>query len=277
VARGDPGGARCGRPHFSAALSSRSEGGPCAYTARGPAPSAVAALGEFSTPEGPRPFPVPRALELDETPRIVAEFGQAAANSKRAGFDGVEIHGANGFLDQFLRDGANRRTDRYGGSVERRARFLLEVVDAAIDSFTAARVGVRVSPHARQDGIDDSSPRETYGHVASQLKARGVAYLHLIEPAATPEDERFAPLLRQAFGGPMILCGGFVRDSAWQTIAGDRADLIAFGTGYIANPDLAERLRLDAPWNPPDPSTFYTGGDKGYVDYPFLAPAAASA
>jgi N-ethylmaleimide reductase len=192
------------------------------------------------------------------------------------GFDGVEIHGANGFLiDQFLRDGANRRSDRYGGSIEQRARFLLEVVDTAIDGFTAARVGVRVSPHARQDGIDDSSPRETYRYVASRLKARGIAYLHLIEPAATPEDQRFAPLLREAFGGPIILCGGFVRDSAWQTIAGGRADLIAFGTGYIANPDLAERLRLDAPWNAPDPATFYAGGDKGYVDYPFLAPATA--
>jgi N-ethylmaleimide reductase len=238
------------------------------------APSAVAAKGEFSTPEGPRPFPVPRAFDLEEIPRVVSEFGQAAASSKRAGFDGVEIHGANGFLvDQFLRDGANRRTDRYGGSIENRARFLLEVVDAAIDAFGADRVGVRVSPHARADGTDDSLPRETFRYVAGRLNARRVAYLHLIEPAATPEGERFAPSLRRAFRGPLIVCGGFDRPSASLAITEGRADLVAFGAGFIANPDLVERLRLNAPWNTPDPSTFYTGGDRGYIDYPFLSDA----
>lgn len=235
------------------------------------APSAIAAKGEFSTAEGPRPFPVPRPLATEEIPQVVEEFGRAAANSKRAGFDGVEIHGANGFLvDQFLRDGANRRTDNYGGSVENRARFLLDVVDAAAASFGADRVGVRISPHARGDGTDDSTPLATFGYVAKQLRAQRVAYLHLIEPVATPAEDRFAPAIRAAFRGPLILCGGFDRRSAWEAVADGRADLIAFGVGFIANPDLVERLRRNAPWNTPDPATFYTGGEKGYTDYPFL-------
>ncbi len=245
------------------------------------APSAIAARGEFSTPEGPRPFPVPRPLEVEEIPALVLEFGAAAANAKRAGFDGVEIHGANGFLvDQFLRDFANRRSDGYGGSAQNRARFLLEVVDAVSDVFGADRVGVRISPHATADGIGDSAPRETYEHVARQLGARGVAYLHLIEPVATPEHERFGVLVRSAFRGPLVLCGGFDGPSARAAIDEGRADLIAFGVGFIANPDLVARLERGAPWNRPDTSTFYSGGDQGYIDYPFLTelspPGAAS-
>ena len=235
------------------------------------APSAIAARGELSTPEGPRPFPVPRALGSDEIPGVVADFAHAARNSKRAGFDGIEIHGANGFLvDQFLRDGANQRADHHGGSIENRARFLLEVVDAAIGVFGAGRVGVRLSPHARADGTEDSTPRETFGYAAARLSARGIAYLHLIEPAPTPEPERFAPALRKVFAGPLILCGAFDRTTAERAVDEGRADLIAFGAGFIANPDLVERLRRDAPWNTPDPTTFYTGGDRGYIDYPFL-------
>ncbi|MET0794714.1 MAG: alkene reductase [Polyangiaceae bacterium] len=237
------------------------------------APSAIAAKGEFSTPNGPQPFPVPRVLELDEIPGLVEEFRAAALNSKRAGFDGIEIHGANGFLiDQFLRDGANQRSDRYGGSIENRARFLLEVLDATSAVFGADRVGVRVSPHAVADGLSDSTPRETFRYVAEQLERRGVAYLHLIEPANTPLAARFASGLREAFHGPLIVCGGFDRASAQRTLNERHAELIAFGAGFIANPDLVERLRRDAPWNTPDPSTFYSGGDRGYVDYPFLAP-----
>jgi len=235
------------------------------------APSAIAARGEFSTAEGPRPFPVPRALRSDEIPGVVADFEHAARNSKRACFDGIEIHGANGFLvDQFLRDGANQRSDHHGGSIENRSRFLLEVVDAAIGVFGAGRVGVRLSPHARGDGTDDSTPQETFGHAAARLSARGIAYLHLIEPAPTPEDQRFAPALRKVFGGPLILCGAFDRTTAERAVREGKADLIAFGAGFIANPDLVERLRRDAPWNTPDPTTFYTGGDRGYIDYPFL-------
>jgi N-ethylmaleimide reductase len=239
-----------------------------------PAPSAIAAKGEFTRADGSYPFPVPRPLALEEVPRLVEEFGRAAANAKRAGFDGVEIHGANGFLvDQFLRDGANRRTDSYGDSLEHRARFLLEVVDAASAALGSQRVGVRLSPHARADGTDDSAPRETFGYVASRLSERQIAYLHLIEPVATPPDAQLAPSIRAAFVGPLILCGGFDRGAAWDAIAEGRADLIAFGVGFIANPDLVERLRRNAPWNAPDPTTFYSGGERGYTDYPFLAPA----
>jgi N-ethylmaleimide reductase len=235
------------------------------------APSAVAARGTFSAKDGPQPFPVPRALEEAEIAGVVREFATAAENARRAAFDGVEIHAANGFLvDQFLRDGANQRSDRYGGSVEHRARFLLEIVDAASAAFGAGRVGVRISPYARSDGTDDSAPELLFAHVAAALDARGVAYLHLIEPAPTPPEQRLAPLLRRAFRGPLIVCGGFDRASAMQTLAEGRADLIAFGTGFIANPDLPERLRRDAGWNTPDPSTFHQGGDAGYVDYPFL-------
>ncbi len=233
----------------------------------------IAARGEFSTKAGPQPFPVPRALELHEIPGLVTDFRLAARNSKRAGFDGIELHAANGFLiDQFLRDGANQRTDAYGGSIEKRARFLLEVVDATVAEFGADRVGVRVSPHAVGDGIFDSTPLETYRYVAEQLGRRDVAYLHLIEPVTTASEARLAVPLRAAFGGPLIVCGGFERASAQHALNAAHADLIAFGAGFIANPDLVERLRRDAPWNAPDTATFYAGGDRGYLDYPFLPP-----
>jgi len=235
------------------------------------APSAIAARAEFATPQGPKPFPVPRALERDEIARVVEAFAIAAANARRAGFDGVEIHGANGYLiDQFLRDGANQRHDRYGGDIEGRARFLLEVVDAVIPHWGAAGVGVRLSPHPHADGTQDTTPRRLSQYVAERLAARGLAYLHLAEPAATPLADRIAPTVRKAFGGPLILCGGFDKASAQAALVEDRADLIAFGAGYIANPDLVERLRRDAPWNAPDPTTFYSGGAAGYVDYPAL-------
>jgi len=238
------------------------------------APSAIAAVGEFSTPAGPRPFPIPRALELAEIPGVVSEFAFAAQNAQRAGFDGVEIHGANGFLvDQFLRDGANQRSDRYGGPIENRARFLLEVVDAVSAELGSDRVGVRISPHATSDGSRDSAPHALYAHVAKELSVRNLAYLHLIEPVGTPANDQLGRTVRRAFNGPLILCGGFDNASARVALAEGRADLIAFGVGFIANPDLALRLQLDAPWNPPDPTTFYSGGDRGYIDYPFLNPA----
>jgi N-ethylmaleimide reductase len=235
------------------------------------APSPIAAIGEFSTPDGPRPFPVPRELEHHEIALRVRAFANAAENSWRAGFDGIEIHAANGFLiDQFLRDGSNRRVDAHGGPIAARARFLLDVVDAVIEVYGRERVGVRLSPHHKVDGTHDSTPSETFSYAATQLDTRGVAYLHLIEPVATPESERLAPQLRRAFRGPLILCGGFDRQSAQRAIDGGHADLIAFGVGFISNPDLVERLRRDAAWNVPDPSTYYSGGDEGYIDYPFL-------
>ncbi|HYP97478.1 MAG TPA: alkene reductase [Polyangiaceae bacterium] len=236
------------------------------------APSAVPAIGEFSTPAGPRPFPVPRSLELGEIPGIVADFASAAHNAQRAGFDGVEIHGANGFLiDQFLRDGANLRVDAYGGSIAKRSRFLLEVVDAVSAVLGAGRVGVRLSPHATTDGTRDAAPHALYEHVAKELSVRAPAYLHLIEPVGTAAHEQLGPTIRKAFNGPLILCGGFDGASARAALAEDRADLIAFGVGFIANPDLVGRLRLNAPWNSPDVATFYNGGDRGYIDYPFLS------
>jgi len=238
-----------------------------------PAPSAIAAKGVFSTDAGPQPFPVPRALTIDEIPNLVTEFGKAARNSKAAGFDGIEIHAANGFLiDQFLRDSANQRRDRYGGSIENRARFLLEVVDATAAEFGADRVGVRLSPHALGDGTFDTTPEATFRYVAEHLGRRDLAYLHLIEPVTTPDEARLATALREAFLGPLILCGGFQRATAQRALSESHADGIAFGVGFIANPDLVERLQGDAPWNTPDPSTFYAGGDRGYLDYPYLSP-----
>ncbi|SEJ49303.1 N-ethylmaleimide reductase [Azotobacter beijerinckii] len=236
------------------------------------APSAIAAKGEAETPEGVKPFPVPRAVERAEIPALVEEFRQAARNALLAGFDGVEIHAANGYLvDQFLRDGSNRRRDDYGGSVPNRARFLLEIVDALIGVFGPGRIGVRISPHFTLDGIGDSDPAALYAHVAEQLQARGIAYLHLIEPDSIEPARRLAPRLRQLFRGALILAGEFDRASAIRALGQGRADFVAFGRLFIANPDLVERLRREAPLNTPGEATFYSGGDHGYINYPFLA------
>lgn len=236
------------------------------------APSAIAATGSLPTAGGSKPFPVPRALGLDEIPGLVEQFRHAIANSKAAGFDGIELHAANGFLiEQFLRDDANRREDSYGGPVENRARFLIEIVDAAVTIFGPAGVGVRVSPHFDVDGPGDSDPASLFVHVARALDERGIAYLHVIEPDATPPARRVAPLLRAAFRGPLILAGEFTRDTAREAIEAGRADFVAFGRLYIANPDLVERFRYDqVPLNPPDEATFQNGGDAGYIDYPAL-------
>lgn len=236
------------------------------------APSAIAARGEVPTADGLQPFPVPRALAQDEIAQRVNDFRRAARNAGRAGFDGVEIHGANGYLiDQFLRDGSNQRDDDYGGTVEKRARFLLEIVDAAIEELGAAWVGVRISPHFAVDGIGDSDPAALYSHVAEQLQARGIAYLHLIEPDAIAAEKRLAPRLRQLFKGALILAGEFDQRSAQQALEQGRADFIAFGRLFIANPDLVERFHAGADLNTPDEASFYVGGDQGYIDYPALS------
>jgi N-ethylmaleimide reductase len=242
------------------------------------APSAIAAIGEIATPAGPKPFPVPRVLEETEIPGLIGQFRNAIVNAHAAGFDGVELHAANGFLiDQFLRDGANQRGGAYGGSIENRTRFLLDIVDHAINVFGPSGVGVRLSPHATQDGLSDSDPTPLYAYIAAALNQRGIAYFHLIEPDATPEDAKLAPLLREIFKGPFILAGGFTQESAAAAVAAGRADFIAFGRLYIANPDLAERFRLGAALNHPDEATFYSGGDAGYIDYPTLAEQTAQA
>jgi N-ethylmaleimide reductase len=242
------------------------------------APSAIAASGEIHGANGPIPFATPRPLATDEVPGIVAEFRAAAMNARAAGMDGVEIHGANGYLiDEFLRDGTNRRTDRYGGSVANRARLLVEITEAAIGVFGADRVGVRLSPHFRVDGIADSDPAAIFGHAAATLGALKIAYLHVIEAAGPglqqsplPGAALLAPALKRAFGGPLVVNGGYTLETGNRAIAAGTADMVSFAALVIANPDLPERFRRGAALNTPDRATFYNGGAQGYVDYPPL-------
>lgn len=247
------------------------------------APSAVAAEGTVFTYTGPQPFVTPRALETDEIAGIVADFAASTRRAREAGFDGVEIHGANGYLiDQFLADGVNRRTDAYGGSVENRARFLLEVTAAVCDAWSPAHVGVRLSPRGTFNDISDSNRAETYGYAVRRLSEFGLAYLHLVDPLpasimkSAAEGERVTPELGPLFGGPVIVNGGFDRDEAVEAIQAGEAAAVAFGVKFLANPDLPERLRTDAPLNAPDTKTFYGGDEQGYTDYPTLAELGAS-
>jgi N-ethylmaleimide reductase len=234
------------------------------------APSAIAASGTVFTAQGPKPMVAPRALELAELPGIVAQFKAGAENARRAGFDGVEIHGANGYLlDQFTRDGANRRTDAYGGSVENRVHLPLEVLDAVVGVWGPARVGYRVSPNSGFNGMSDSDPRRTFSYFAGELDRRGIGYLHVVDPLADGE-KRISALLRDIFTGTYIVNGGFDLDTANAAIARG-ADLVAFGVPFLANPDLPERYRRGAALNKPDQATFYAGDAKGYADYPGLA------
>ncbi|MFT3966981.1 MAG: alkene reductase [Sphingobium sp.] len=237
------------------------------------APSAVAAAGSVTGVDGAqKPFPTPRPLDAAGIAAVRGQFAQAFAHARAAGFDGIELHAANGFLiEQFLRDDANLRDDDYGGPVENRARLLLELVDAAIALLGADAVGVRISPHFAVDGPGTSDPGSLYPYVARQLGQRGIAYLHVIEPDGTPDARKLAPLLKEAFGGPFILAGEFTRDSALRAVSEGRADFVAFGRLYIANPDLVARFRRpDAPLNVPEEKSFYEGGDQGYIDYPAL-------
>jgi N-ethylmaleimide reductase len=248
------------------------------------APSAVEPEGEAQTYEGPKPFVTPRALETEEVPQVVEEFREGARRALEAGFDGVEIHGANGYLvDQFLRDGTNRRTDRWGGPVENRARFLLEVTEAAADVWGADRVGVRLSPLSGFNDMSDSDPGTTFGHAAARLDELGLAYLHVVEPdpgeaegrpepGSAADRERPAAVrgIREAFSGPLMANNAYDRASAGRAIEEEFADLVSFGRLFLANPDLPERFAEGAPLNEPDPSTFYGGGEEGYTDYPTL-------
>jgi 2,4-dienoyl-CoA reductase-like NADH-dependent reductase (Old Yellow Enzyme family) len=232
------------------------------------APSAIAAHGHVSLLRPERPFPLPRALNLEEIPGIVAAYRQGAVNARIAGFDGVEIHAANGYLlDQFLQDSTNLRSDEYGGSIENRARLLLEVTDAAIAVWGAGRVGVHLAPRCDSHDMGDSDPAATFGHVAERLGQRGIAFLCARESQAAP---RLGPQLKKAFGGVYIANQQLDKATAEHLLASGEADAAAFGVAYIANPDLAERFAADAPLNEPDPSTFYGGGAHGYIDYPAL-------
>ncbi|PSB06291.1 alkene reductase [filamentous cyanobacterium CCP2] len=239
------------------------------------APSAIAPQGEASTYEGQKPFVTPRALETEEIPGIVEQYRQGAKNALEAGFDGVEIHGANGYLlDQFLRDGSNQRTDTYGGSIENRARLLLEVIDAVVEVWGADRVGLRLSPSGTFNSMSDSNPQALFTYVVGELNQRNLAYLHLVEPRednGAPEGQDLSShFFRSIYRGVIIAAGGYDRQLAEETIAKGDADLIAFGRWYISNPDLVERFANNAPLNPYDRSTFYGGDERGYTDYPTL-------
>ncbi|MBW6400118.1 alkene reductase [Roseomonas sp. HJA6] len=236
------------------------------------APSAIAAAGTIITREGPKPLPVPRALDAAEIPAIIATYGRAARLAVEAGLDGVEIHGANGYLpSQFLATNANQRTDEWGGSVENRARFLLGAVAAAAEAIGPGRVGLRVNPGGTFNDVADTDGAATLTHIATALSGKGLAYLHLVGGAY---DYDAAGIARRHFDGPLMLNGGYDAARAEADLAAKRADVISFGVPFLANPDLPERLRLGVALNAPDPSTFYGGDSRGYTDYPAL-PAAA--
>jgi N-ethylmaleimide reductase len=236
------------------------------------APSAIAAEGTLYTTQGPKPFVTPRPLELSELPGIVQGFAEGARRAREAGFDGVEVHGANGYLlDQFLRDGSNHRTDAYGGSVEHRARLLLEATEAVVGAIGAERTGVRLSPMNAFNSMSDSDPTRTFGYAAGALDKLGLAYLHVMAPVAAPETPRLLPLIRERFRGPLMVNGGHSLQSANAVLSDGLADLVSFGSPYLANPDLPERLLKGAPLNTPDQAAFYGGDARGYTDYPALA------
>lgn len=232
------------------------------------APSPIAAAGHVSLVRPEKAYVVPRALETDELPGIVEAYRKGAENAKAAGFDGVEIHGANGYLlDQFLHDGTNKRTDRYGGSIENRARLMLEVTDAAISVWGADRVGMHLNLRSDSHSVSDSNPRATFGHVAVELDRRGIAFICGRESLVEP---RLAPHVRSLFKGVFIANDSFSLETGDASVASGAADAVAFGKLFIANPDLPARLAHKAPLNAWNSATFYAKGAEGYVDYPVL-------
>jgi N-ethylmaleimide reductase len=237
------------------------------------APSALSVEGVVHTPSGKKKIETPRALELDEIPGIINQFRRGAENAKFAGFDGVEIHGANGYLlDQFLRDDSNRRTDQYGGSLQNRARLPLEVTEAVIDVLGAERVGYRISPHFQGYSMSDSNPRGTFSYFAKELSNLKLGYLHMIERVGAymqvAPEARFASVIREIFNGTLMLNGGYDAEKGNEAIQKCKADLISYGTLFLANPDLPDRFKRNAPLNTPDTETFYVGEERGYIDYP---------
>lgn len=234
--------------------------------------SAVAIKGNINTPTGKQPYVAPRALELSEIPGVINEYREGAKNAKRAGFDGVEIHGANGYLiDQFIRDGVNIRTDRYGGSLENRARFALEVVDAVTQEWESKRVGIRLSPNGAFNGMSDSDPKGIYGYLLEHLKTRNLGYVHIIDPMEN--DQHLVPLafIRTIYTDLIVTNSNYTRETAEAVVQERLADAVAFGKLFLANPDLPERFKKNAALNVPDAKTFYGGGEHGYTDYPSLA------
>lgn len=227
------------------------------------------------------PFVRPRALTIEEMPYLVGQYERAAGNAQDADFDGVEIHAANGYLlDQFIETGTNRRTDTYGGPVENRTRLLFEIAEALTPIWGPDRIGVRLSPLGKMNDIYDDNPEETFGYIAARLSDYGLAYLHIVNPATEqmqkgqepePRALNMVKLIRKKYKGTLMVAGGFQPDTAAQWLREGLADLIAFGRKFIANPDLPERIRMGAPLNVDDPTTYYGGGEKGYTDYPSLA------
>jgi len=238
------------------------------------APSAIKPAGQAYTYSGLQDFVTPRALATDEIPGLVADYKRAAELAKEAGFDGVEVHAANGYLlDQFLRDSTNQRTDEYGGSIANRSRLLIEVLAAVCKVWGADRVGVRLSPINQFNDLRDSYPQALFTHVMEALNPFNLAYVHVVEASMTgdtPQPFDFKAL-RQACRGNYLANGGYDRARGDAAIASGHAEAVAFGVPFIANPDLVERLRVNAPLNTPDQSTFYGGGEQGYTDYPALA------
>jgi len=238
-------------------------------------PSAIAAKGHSHTPSGLKPYVTPHALSQDEITAIIADYVTATKRAMHAGFDGVEIHSANGYLiDQFLRDGSNKRSDSYGGSPANRTRLLREVTEAVTAVIGAGKAGVRLSPKNETNGMSDSDPAAIFGFAAEMLNGFGLAYLHVLEGLPghflAAAGERITPVLRKAFKNTLIANGGYDQAKGEQAIAKGEVDAITYGTLFIANADLVQRFKSCAPLNAPDKSTFYTHGAEGYIDYPLL-------
>ncbi len=232
------------------------------------APSAVRPAGHVTLVRPKKEFVTPRALGTEELAGIIEEYKKGAQNAKEAGFDAVEVHGANGYLlDQFLQDSTNKRTDAYGGSVENRARLMLEVVDAVVSVWGRGRVGVHLAPRGDTNSMGDSNLRATFGYVAQQLGKRNIAFICARESIG---PNRIGPELKKIFGGTYIANEGFTKETAQAALDAGEADAIAFGRQFLANPDLPKRFAENAELNAPDPNTFYASGKEGYTDYPSL-------
>ncbi len=238
------------------------------------APSAIAAEGMANTPEGKKPYVVPREMSIEQIRMTVEDYARAAGQAIEAGFDGIEIHAANGYLlDQFIRDASNKRTDEYGGEAENRIRIVREVIDAISEKIGSRKIGIRLSPNINYNGMGDSNPVNTYSVLMNALNKYDLAYVHVRE--TLPKDGDKLPLwvtstIREIYEGNLIVNGGYGRTRAMQAIEKNEADAVAFGVPFIANPDLVERFRTGATLNEPDQATLYAGGVEGYTDYPTL-------
>lgn len=238
--------------------------------------SPVKPQGQVLTPEGHKEYEIPRAMTIQEIHKTVSDFERAARMAIIAGFDGVEIHGAHAYIiDQFIMDATNRRKDEFGGSIENRSRFLFMILDGILKFVPSEKVGLRLSPGGYRPGLTDSDARSVYGYIINKLNDYHLAYLHLSEMMTPQEriqhpEKSLVPFYRKIYNGTLLSCGGHSRESGERMLANNEADLIVFGKPFISNPDLVERMRVDAPLSEPNKETFYHGGAKGYVDYPFM-------